>query len=73
MFGGKGDADKKKPSNSGGIGGLFPSAGKSDEKEKKGPFGGLFSTPENEMNPGEGGGAGGAEGGVEGGVEHMRS
>lgn len=64
MLGG-GEDDKNKPSGLGGIGGLFPSAEDSDKKEKKGLFGGLFSTPENEMNPGEAEEVGGAEGGGE--------
>ncbi|XP_060780809.1 uncharacterized protein zgc:193505 [Neoarius graeffei] len=64
MLGG-GEDNKNKPSGSGGIGGLFPSAGDSNKKEKKGLFGGLFSTPENEMNPGEAEVGGGAEGGGE--------
>ncbi|XP_047009987.1 uncharacterized protein zgc:193505 [Ictalurus punctatus] len=62
MLGG-GGADAKKPSKSGGIGGLFPSAGDTGNgnKEKKGGlFGGLLSTPQDEMKPGgaAGGGAG---------------
>lgn len=67
MLGG-GGADAKKPSKSGGIGGLFPSAGDTGNgnKEKKGGlFGGLLSTPQDEMKPGgaAGGGAGGGAGG----------
>ncbi|KAI5107844.1 hypothetical protein C0J45_1438 [Silurus meridionalis] len=51
MLGGGGNA--KQPNKSGGVGGLFPSAGESGNKEKKGGlFGGLLSAPQNEANPG---------------------
>lgn len=68
LFVGGGGADSKTPSKSGGIGGLFPSAGDSGNggKDKKGGlFGGLLSTSQGE-NPGAGAGGAAAAGGAGG-------
>ncbi|KAF4090581.1 hypothetical protein AMELA_G00053460 [Ameiurus melas] len=70
MLGGGGGGDANKPNKSGGIGGLFPSAGDSgngNQEKKGGLFGGILSTPQDEMKPGAAGGAvGGGAGGAGG-------